>query len=78
LDFGLAYTKASDVQNAADAASLAAAQMLPVDESDEAKIAEIKNTAVLYAEKNNMTDLSSGDVELGNLIDGKFTSVMIR
>ncbi|MCX7615309.1 MAG: pilus assembly protein TadG-related protein, partial [Clostridiales bacterium] len=77
LDFGLAYIKASDIQNAADAAVLATGQLLPLRADDEAAISEAKNSAVLYAEKNGSGTIPEQDVTLGDLANGKYTSIQI-
>ena len=77
LDFGVAYSKASDIQNAADAATLAAGQLLPVNPDDVSAVTEVKNTAILYAEKNGAEALPAQDITLGDLVDGKYTSVRV-
>lgn len=77
-DFGLAYVKASDLQNAADAASMAAGQLLPVAVDDTAAVLEVKNTAIAYAKKNKEEGLTVEDVTLGDMIGGRYTSISLR
>ena len=76
-DLGLAYMKASGIQNAADAAVLAAGQTLPVDSENEAAIARVKSDAIAYAQKNGVLVLSEEDISLENLANGKYTAVKI-
>jgi hypothetical protein len=77
-DFGLAYVKASETQNGADAAALAAARLLPVDPDDAAEILEVYDTAVEYAGKNGLPPITAQDVALGDVINGKYTSVKVN
>lgn len=77
-DFGLAYLKASDIQNAADAASLAAGQMLPVDSDDDVAIAAVKSTAITYAQKNGVENLLEEDVTLADPVGDKYTSIRVN
>ena len=76
-DLGIAYIKSADIQNAADAASLAAGQLLPVNSVDETAVSNVKNEAIAYAGKNGETGLTTEDVTLGDLVNGIFTSVRV-
>ncbi|MDP4110401.1 MAG: pilus assembly protein TadG-related protein [Bacillota bacterium] len=76
-DLGYAYLKASSTQNAADAAALAAARLLPVSPDDAPGISGVYAAAVEYAEKNNYI-ITAEDVGLGDLVSGKYTSVKVK
>ncbi len=78
VDFGLAYLKTVEAQNAADAAALAAGMLLPVDVDDLAAIAALKETAVLYAAKNGASALSTENVTLGAENCGQYTSLEVE
>jgi len=78
LDLGLAYFKTANIQNTADAASLAAGQLLPVDTTDEEAILAVKNRAILYAEKNGVDNLLAEEVTLQDSIFDKYTSVRVN
>lgn len=77
IDFGLAYYRVSEAQNAADAAALAAGSLLPVKSDDAAAVAEVRELAVLYAQKNGNFSITAEDVVLGGEVNGKFTSVSV-
>ncbi|MDD6236046.1 MAG: pilus assembly protein TadG-related protein [Clostridiales bacterium] len=62
VDIGAAYVKLSEVQNAADAAVLAAGTFLPVSSGDTETIERIYTTAKEYAAKNEYLDLTDDDI----------------
>lgn len=78
IDIGIAYYKTAEIENAADAAALAAGQLLPVDITDTAQISIIKNKALEYAVKNGVTDLQTSDIELQNIVNGYYTKLSIN
>ncbi len=78
FDFGITYYETSKAQNAADAAALASAKLLPVGSSDASAISNVKNTAVSYVNKNGDYDISSEDIVLGDLVSGRYTSVKVN
>jgi Flp pilus assembly protein TadG len=77
IDVGIAYYKTAEIENAADAAALAAGQQLPVDVNDTAAIIQIKNIAVAYANKNGITELGTDDVALSGIVNGYYTQLNI-
>lgn len=77
-DFGVAYIKASEIQNAADAACLSAGRLLPVGSGDDDGIAGIKSSAISYAEKNGVENLTDEDVILGDDVGGAYTSLEVK
>jgi len=78
IDIGIAYNKTAEIENAADAAALAAGKLLPVDTEDAVKVSAIKNKAIEYAVKNGITTLQSNDIELLNIVDGFYTQLQIN
>ena len=77
IDVGIAYYKTAEIENAADAAALAAGQQLPVDVNDTTAIMQIKNIAVAYANKNGITELGADDVVLSGIVNGFYTQLNI-
>ena len=78
FDYGYAYYRTSEAQNAADAAAIAAAELLPVGMNDSAGIAEVTNRAIAYANLNGEYSVSSENIELSDLVDGRYTSVKVN
>jgi hypothetical protein len=62
LDLGSAYVTGVELQNAVDSAALAASSMLPINTSSLSGMTEAKDTAIEYAEKNNVTTLAREDI----------------
>lgn len=77
VDFGVAYANTAKTQNAADAAALASGKALPVQVGDSSAISQAKNVAISYANKNGGFTITAENVELGNIINGRFTSVRV-
>lgn len=78
VDFGFAYVKTAKIQNAADAATLAAGRMLPTYVDDDVTISQMKDTAILYAQKNEIDNLSYNDISFGDVVNGKYTSISVN
>jgi len=78
IDLGIAYYKTAEVENAADAAALAAGQLLPVKVSDTNTITIVKNRAIEYAEKNGMMNMQFNNIELFNEVGGMYTQLKIN
>lgn len=76
VDLGICYLETSDLQNAVDAAALAAGRLLPAQAGDGAALANISQTAAGYLEKNGFGG-SEINVEPCNEINGKYTSVKV-
>ena len=76
VDFGATYVTNANAQNAADSAALAAAHYLPVSSGDASGMAQVKDVAVSYVEKNGFTIAADG-VELGDMVGGRYTSVSV-
>jgi hypothetical protein len=79
VDTGLSYIKASQYQNAVDAAVLAAGSKLPVpvsEENDNKKIA-CKLFLLDYLNKNSIPpeDIAATTVVFGDIVGGNYTSV---
>ena len=77
IDIGIAYYKTAEIENAADAAALAAGQLLPVKTGDAEAILKIKNKAMEYAEKNGITALQTSDIQLLNVVGDYYTQLQI-
>ena len=77
IDLGVAYSKTAELQNASDAGSLAAAQLLPVSTEDITGILEIKDTAIEYVQKNGIEDVTYDNIILGDVVNGSYTSVSV-
>lgn len=77
LDIGSAYLNAGELQKAADAAVFAAGRNLPVLIEDTDSINNIKDTAIEYVQKNGFNGISRNNVELGNIVDGKYTDIKV-
>lgn len=77
IDYGAAYVEASKLQNAADAAALAAAAYLPVNIDDNNKIDYIKDVAINYMQKNGFSNVNRNDVILKGQIGNRYTSVKV-
>lgn len=78
VDFGLAYVKTANIQNAADASTLAAGKSLPVLVDDNVTMSQMKETAVIYAQKNNVNNLTYSDVTFGDVVNGRYTSISVN
>lgn len=77
IDFGMAYYKAGEVQNAADASVLAGASLLPVDVQDAPGILVIKDMVAEYASKNGFIIENYEDIVLGSENEGRYTTVNV-
>lgn len=77
LDLGLAYYHSVRLQNAADAAALAAAQELPVKTTKANDINRVKNKAVEYAQKNGVI-IDSADILLTNVMNNQYQGVLVN
>ncbi len=77
IDVGIAYYKTAQIENAADAAALAAGRQLPVDINDTEAILQIKNTAVIYAIKNGVENIATDQVTLSGIVNGYYTQINI-
>ena len=77
IDLGVSYSKTAELQNASDAGSLAAAQLLPVETEDVLGVLEIKDTAIEYVQKNGIDDVTYENIILGDVINGSYTSVSV-
>ncbi len=78
FDFGIAYFETSEAQNAADAAALAAARMLPVNVNDLSAVNAVKDIAIEYVNKNGAYYISGEDIDLGDPVNGRYTSVRVN
>ncbi|MHB8963783.1 MAG: TadE/TadG family type IV pilus assembly protein [Saccharofermentanales bacterium] len=78
IDLGLAYYRTAELENATDAAALAAGQLLPVDITDTIKINAVKQTAIEYAAKNGVDDLTLENVLLQNPVNGFYTKITVN
>lgn len=78
IDLGLAYSKTAEIENAADAAALAAGRLLPAGENDTAAITLIKNTAAEYAAKNGSDKVTADDVKIMNITAGMITKIKVN
>jgi Flp pilus assembly protein TadG len=78
VDLGLAYYQGGVLQNAADAASYAAAANLPLSVTNSTGIKQIKNTAIAYCVKNGVEASQVNSVSLGDVVQGQYTSVRVR
>jgi Flp pilus assembly protein TadG len=80
LDIGLVHIQSSREQNAADAAALAGATLLPVAVTDSDAQAAVKALVREYAVKNGIPDEDVADdkIVLDDIKDSKFTSVRVE
>jgi hypothetical protein len=78
VDYGIAYLNTSDAQNAADAAALSAARLLPIEQTNESAATQARNTAIDYVRANGYPGISADNVVLGNVVSGRFTSVRVN
>ncbi len=78
IDLGSAYYETAELENAADAAVLAAGQLLPVNSSDMLKIRQVKQLTYEYAVKNGSSILSPEDIILDGLTNGYFTRLSVN
>lgn len=62
IDLGSVYVTGVELQNAVDSAALAASAMLPINENSLSGVADAKDVAIEYAEKNNVNTLSKDDI----------------
>jgi len=76
LDLGLSYYESVELQNAADAAVLAAAWELPAKTTRPNKINDVKDKAIEYAQKNGLT-ITRSDVQLTQTIDNEYRGVAV-
>jgi Flp pilus assembly protein TadG len=77
IDYGAAYVEASKLQNATDAAALAAAAYLPVNIDDYSKIDYIKDVAINYMKKNGFDNVVRDDVILESQYGNRYTGVKV-
>jgi Flp pilus assembly protein TadG len=77
IDLGTAYYRTAELENATDAAALAAGQLLPVETTDTIKIYQIKHEAIEYAAKNGVTGLDADDVLLHGEVNGYYTRITV-
>lgn len=78
FDIGIAYYHTGEYENAADAAALAAGQLLPVSTLDTFKIYAMKHNAIEYAAKNGVTGLDADDIELTGVQNGYYTKLAVH
>ena len=78
VDFGLAYYRIAQAQNAADAAALAAGSLLPVDKDDPQAILKVKDAAIFYASENGAFDITEDDVVLSGGESAEYTRVNVN
>lgn len=78
IDLGMAYYRTAELENATDAAVLAAGQLLPVDVTDALEVEAVKQTAIEYAAKNGFDNLSEDDVVLQNIVNGFYTKITVN
>ena len=78
VDIGIAYYKTAEIENAADASALAAGQQLPVKANDANAVANIKNKAIEYAQKNGIENLQASDIVLTNLVNGYYSQLTVN
>lgn len=76
FDLGICYYETSSLQNAVDAAALAAGMKLPVDTENSEGIDNLKQTALEYLQKNGVSG-NSVNVEPDGLINNKYTTVKV-
>lgn len=78
LDFGLVYVNASKVQNALDAAVLAAGRYLPVGENNKTAQQKMKDVIEEYLNKNEVVDISTLTIDFDTVSNNKYHSVSIH
>lgn len=77
VDMGSAYAQGSRVQNAADAAALAAVQLLPIAADNPAAIQQVEARVLDYVVKNGLDGDYIEDVSLEDAVDGSYTAVRV-
>jgi hypothetical protein len=77
IDYGMAQYRTGEMQNASDAASLAAARYLPVPVTDTAKILLAKDIAIEYAQKNGFSELTYEHIVLSDMVNDQYTSIQV-
>jgi len=77
VDLGSAYIQGSRLQNAADAAALAAASSLPVSVGDEQRMDLVRSTVADYTRKNGIESAWDPSVQFGDAGEDGYTSLRV-